>query len=62
MITAEMSSDPTILKKLGIIGAIDHFIQEESRVHPDSVGGPIAAVHLGRNGVQWITKGKCENP
>lgn len=60
-IKAEMSSDPGIIQRLGLKGAIDHFIEEESRVHPDTVRGPAAIVHLSSNGVQWIERGKCDN-
>jgi hypothetical protein len=61
-IQAELSSDPNIVKRLGPKGAIEHFIEEESVVHPDTVGGPIAIVRLSGNGIQWIEKGKCDNP
>jgi hypothetical protein len=61
-IQTELSSDPNIINRLGIRGAIEHFIEEESVVHPDVVGGPVAIVHLSRNGIQWIDKGKCDNP
>jgi hypothetical protein len=61
-ILSELSSNPDIVEKLGVKAAIDHFIEEESLVHPDTVGGPIAIVHLSSNGIQWIEKGNCNDP
>lgn len=60
-IITELSSNPDILRLLGIRGAINHFIGEESAIHPD-VGGPIAIARLTSSGVKWVQQGKCDEP
>jgi hypothetical protein len=61
-IKAEEASDHNVIQRLGMKGAIDHFVEEESTVNPNTVSGPVAIVHLSSNGIEWIEKGKCDNP
>jgi hypothetical protein len=58
-ILTELSSSPDILRLLSIGGAINHFIDEESAIHPD-VGGPIAIARLTSGGIKWVQQGKCD--
>jgi hypothetical protein len=62
VIHAELADNPKIIRQLGIKGAIEHFIAEESAVHPIDVGPPAAIVRLTNSRAEWIEKGECDNP
>jgi hypothetical protein len=64
VITAEISPSGAIpiLKRFGVQGAIDHFVDEESRANQDTVGAPVAILGLtSGGGVRWLEKGQCDN-
>jgi hypothetical protein len=61
-VNADLAANPEIVSQLGVRGAIERFIDEESHARPNDVGGPVAIARLTNSKVEWIEKGECDNP
>ena len=54
-----LKSDPTIIDRLGIAGAMTEIIQQVA-ARQDDVGPPISTLEITPDGGRdWIDKGKC---
>jgi hypothetical protein len=45
--------------RLGLVGTVRYFIEEEIAAVPEKVGPPLSIVEISRNGTRWISEGVC---
>ncbi len=61
-IDAELTREPEIWQKLGVVPAIKKLIGLQIVHSPNLVGGPLTIMKISRSGIDWIEKGACQNP
>jgi hypothetical protein len=59
LIDREAAADPNTVVRLGVEGAVRHFVEEEIADRPDMVSGPLSIVRISDAGATWVEVGLC---
>jgi len=54
-----LNANSKIWKDIGIIPALNYLIEQQEKLTPQYVEGPVAIAEITSKGVQWDQKGKC---
>lgn len=55
-----LNANRKIWRDMGIVPALNYLIEQQAKLTPRTVQGPVAIVEITPKGVRWDQKGKCD--